>query len=1231
MMQKYKKCVLLVASLLSLCPAFAQSWVPTDTDFCYLNYIENKGQWNNKVLYQSDFRGGRLFLENNAFTYVFYPAEGFERFHPHQGANPADMVSCTMTFQAVRMEFENSDNPIIEPAEKKNYYYNYFLGNDSRKWQSGVHAYGRVYYNQLYPGITAKVYSNSDNVRYDFIIAAGANPSDIKLKFTGQNGLGLVGGQLLIQTETGNIQEAEPFAYQMIDGQKKRVGCQYVLNNNVVGFKITGKYNSSLPLIIDPTLVFATYTGSTADNWGMSATYDNAGDGYTSGIGFNVGYPVTVGAFQMTFQGGGTGGGNVWPWPDNLGFDIVVSKFDPTGANLLFSTYLGGSDNEEPSSLVVDNNNDLVILGRTYSNNFPTTTGAYSKTLSGGADLIVSKFDSNGTQLLASTYIGGSADDGVNMSSLESVLKELKYNYADDDRGDVIVDNANNVYVASCTISNNFPTTAGAYKTTPNGLQDGVVFKMDPTLGTLVWSTYLGGSDNDAAYNLALNSKGEVYVTGGTESNNFPTTAGVIKTSYGGSIDGFLSHLSANGSTLINSTYIGTAGYDQSYFVQTDKYDNVYIYGQTSGAYPITGGTYSVANSGQFIHELNPSLSSTVFSTEFGTGKGTPDVAPSAFLVDKCQNIYVAGWGGPLYGYNVLTSSTKGLPTTANAFQSTTDGSDFYFMVLQKNASSLWYATFFGGPISLEHVDGGTSRFDKGGNIYQAICEGCGGNSDMPTTPNAWSKTNNSPNCNNAIVKFKMDLLETLASFVINPKVAAGCAPFSVTFNNTTTYGNTYKWYFGDGDSSYATTPSHVYANPGTYKVMLIATDSSTCNVTDTAYALVRVVPPLTMNPIPNTYICYGDSVNLNAVSPGALTFAWSPSAGLSNDTIHNPNASPSATTKYVVTAQDSFCSASDTVTVQVYKNQAKIIPANAQLCLGSTVTLSSDSAAASYAWSTGQTSSSIKVSAGGEYYLSTVDKHGCKAEDSANVEAFTKVPLQMNDTSVCEGHIAYLKVDSGAYIYQWIPATALSNDSIFNPVATPTTTTTYTVIVTNGPCVSRDSATITVRPAPTISAYPDSTMIVYGESVQLNAVGDSGWIWSPTIWLSCTDCPDPVATPDTNMVYYVTVTNKEGCSASDSVIIDIEPTLYVPDAFSPNSDGINDVFRPKCTGYVSMEVWIFDRWGNLLYHWNGLNGGWDGTYKGNKVQEDVYVYMVKAKTYTNHIVQKIGSVTVLR
>jgi gliding motility-associated-like protein len=1210
----------------------------------YVDYIENKGQWNDKTLYQADFNGGRIFLEKNALTYVFYPPGGLERLHPHANSNPADFTRCSMTFQAVRMLFVGSMPASIEGGDKKSFYSNYFLGKDPKHWASGVGAFGNVHYNDIYPGISVKVFSDMNNVRYDFLVDPNANISLIKLQFAGQNKLFLNQGQLVIKTEIGDIIQARPIAYQEINGNKVKVDCNFILHDDILGFEVKGAYDASKPLVIDPTLVFSTFTGSKADNWGMSATYDATTNAYTSGICFAIGYPVTPGAFEMTFQGGGTGGGNVWPAPDNTGFDIVISKFNPIGTKLLFSTYLGGTDNEEPQSLVVDNANNLLVLGRTYSTDFPVTAGAFQTVQGGGADLIVSKFDSSGTKLLASTYVGGSGDDGVNISDIENYLGSLKYNYADDGRGDIVVDMNNNVYVASCTSSNNFPVTPGAFQAFSQGMQDGCAFKLSSNLSGMVWGTYLGGNADDAAYNIALNSAGEAYIAGGTASPNFPTTPGTLQPTYSGAIDGFLVHLSGAGK-MLQATYLGTTGYDQAYFVQTDKYNNVYVYGQTSGKYPIIGTVYSNPGSGQFIHEMNPTLSSTIFSTEFGSGRGTPDIAPSAFLVDNCLNIYISGWGGALYGYNNIASNSIGLPTTSNAYRSSPNitsawtsgnpnGQDFYFAVFKKQADSLWYATYFGSTGgnagSLAHVDGGTSRFDKKGVIYQAICGGCGGYSDIPTTPGAWSATNDGPNCNNALVKFQMDLIETVASFIVSPAVTAGCAPFAVNFKNTTSYGQTFKWYFGDGDSSYAVAPSHIYGSPGTYEVLLVATDSTTCNLTDTGYAVVRVVPPVTLSST-SSMICVGDSTSLNVVNSLGTNFSWTPASGLNSISILNPKASPTTTTSYIITAKDSFCTAIDTVVVSVYSNQTTIIPKTGQLCVGDSVQLTTDSSYVSYAWSTGQTSSAVEVNHAGPFSVTTIDKHGCKGKDSIEVTAFSKVPLIERDTAVCLKHGVQLYADSGSYTYLWLPASGLNINNVYDPTAIPMVTTTYTVTVTNGPCVSKDSITITVKPIPYVKIIPDSVMIIPGASVTLNATGSPPFNWSPSIGISCTECPSPTVAPDSNTVYYAQVADSDGCIAIDSAIVDIEPTIYVPNSFTPNGDGKNDVFRPKFQGYISMEVYIFNRWGQLIYKWNTLDGGWDGTYEGRKAQEDTYVYMLKAVDYTKNLVQKIGSVTLLK
>ena len=1419
-----------IVSLFFIC--FVKYVSAADNPPSYITYIKNQGQWNSPELYRADFRGGRLFLEKNAITYLFYPQDGLTRLHPHDRANKAGRTIQTkkediiLDFHAVHMEFTgSSDLATITALNNKSFYHNYYKGKDAKKWISNVPLSEGVTYNNLYEGVSLKAFSANNNFRYDFIVNPMADASVIKMKFTGQDKLSLQDGKLIISTSVGNMIQQAPYVYQLEDGKEQQVNCRYTLRDNIVGIEITGEYNHNIPLIIDPTLVFATFTGSTADNWGMSASYDSQGNGYTSGICFDTGYPLTTGAFQQTFNNGTPD-----PSLGEGGFDIVVSKFNASGSSLLFSTYLGGTGNEAPESIIVDKANNLLVLGHSYSTDFPVTAGAYDISQNGGADIIITKFNPNGTALLASTFIGGSGDDGVNYSDEDDILGSLKYNYADNGRGDIILDNSDNVYIASCTESTNFPVTPGCVQAISKGLQDGCVFKLNPALTSLNWSTYLGGNANDAAYNLAIDNNSSVYVTGGTESTDLPVSSGALHASYGGNIDGFLTHISSGGNTILQSTYIGTSGYDQSYFVQLDNANNVYIFGQTSGSYPITAGVYSNANSGQFIHAFNSTLSTTLFSTEFGTGKGTPDIVPSAFLVDKCNNIYISGWGGTLDQFNNSTSSTTGMPITPNAIQPGTDGMDFYFMVLQKNASALWYASFFGGDNgSQEHVDGGTSRFDKSGVIYQAICEGCAvsastnwqPNSDMPTTPSAWSTTNKSNNCNNALVKYKFDLNQTIAVLSTNP-TSTGCAPFTANFTNQSTNAIHYHWYFGDGNTSASVNTSHTYTTPGTYTITLIAIDSSTCNMMDTTYAVVTVNPSpilsinspticagttttltangastyvwntfatsasiiesptsttqytvtgvssgtntckstatttITVNPrpkiiVPSTAICVGNTTtltasgastyswNTSATSPsivqsptittnytvtatdsnscvntttvsikvnplpivsinsqticagtsgllianGASTYTWNttdigaiispsptvatnytvtgkdingcintatasisvnpaPTISVSSSTICAGNTatltvsgassytwstnattasiviSPTVTSYYNVSSTNGICVSSKVATVVVLINHTKIIGTGTlSVCAGDSIKLKTYGIYASYQWNTGQNTPTIEVSHAGMYIVHTIDTIGCKGIDSVTVFEDSPVIISLHDTTICNGENAQLHTVSGYYTYQWIPAFSLNKDNIYNPVAHPTTNTTYTLTITNGACINTNTLTVFVNPSPKVTVKPNYSLVLAGESVILHASSSDSCSWYPSTWLSCSNnCNTSISTPDNDVTYTITTTNSEGCSTSTTATIQVqaETTFYIPNTFTPNNDGRNETFKPAYTNIYNYKILIYDRWGLLLFQSNNPDDGWDGTYKGGVCQQDVYVYKAEYK-----------------
>ncbi len=911
-----------------------------------IRFIENKNQWERKVEYRADLSSTALFLEKNCFTYHLYQSNSHK--HPH--TRPQEIGSDSIRFKghSFKVKF-NQSNPDVElsAAGESEDHYNYYIGKNPAKWASGVKAFNSVLYQSLYNGIDLKVYSQNNNLKYDFIILPKVDPSVIRLEYEGLDRMSLNQGNLILHTSLGEVTEQKPFAYQYIRGQLITIPCKYVLEGNVVSFNFPSGYDPNFSITIDPVLIFSTYSGSTADNFGYTATPDSKGFLYGGSSVFDVGYPFTIGAYQTTFAGGSGAFFGI------KGTDIGITKYDTSGTKRIYSTYLGGSEDEVPHSLIVNDQDELFIYGTTGSADFPFTKTAFDTTFNGGTavgmngievahfsgcDIFVSKLNVDGTALLASTYLGGTGNDGALARSPASALR---YNYADEMRGEIELDKSSNVYIASCTRSLNFPMMGSSFQSTYGGGSfDAVIVKMDENLENILWSTYLGGAGDDAAYSIELDTMDNPYISGGTNSINFPTTAGTLYTSFQlGLADGFISYLDQNTSAVIYSSYFGSPAYDQSYFVGLDRHNNVHLFGQTeaTGANAVRfvqNAGFSQANSGQFISKLTPELDSIFWSTTFGTGSGIPNISPTAFLVDLCDKIYLSGWGGTPRNNEFLSGvnrpftmlTTLGPNPATDFYQSSTDGHDFYLMVLEGDGSALNYASFFGGNISEEHVDGGTSRFDKKGKMYQAMCAGCGANSDMPIKPAFGStqlpSTNNSFNCNIGIFKMDFRLPVVVAEFNA-PDV---CLGDSTHFNNTSQKksATTFVWTFGDGTGSTLENPVHLYATGGTFTVQLIVKDSATCNLADTLTKEIYV-SPLSAGMIEATadqYVIYkGKSTTLHALPPTGWQYVWSPSQTLSNATSVNPIATPPVTTTYTLTAADpriNSCRITDTVTIQV-------------------------------------------------------------------------------------------------------------------------------------------------------------------------------------------------------------------------------------------------------------------------------------------------------------------------
>ena len=561
---------------------------------------------------------------------------------------------------------------------------------------------------------------------------------------------------------------------------------------------------------------------------------------------------------------------------------------------------------------------------------------------------------------------------------------------------------------------------------------------------------------------------------------------------------------------------------------------------------------YYVPGGGQFLIKLLPNLSNAVWSTAFGSGLGGPDISPTALMVDFCNSIYLSGWGShQLNGFG----GTSGLPVTANAFQSTTDGSDFYFMAISEDVSNLVYATYFGGAAAYarEHVDGGTSRFDKHGRIYQAVCAGCHGQSSFPTTPGAYSNTNGSENCNLGVIKIDFNMPVVVADFLM-PNVI--CLPDTVFFQNYSqliSNQTDITWYFGDGTTSTQWEPYHLYPNTGYYEVTLVVHDLGSCNFSDTLKKRILVLSN-TSSTLPTVDICEGDFAQLGIPPSIGVDYHWSPAGTLSNPNISNPIATPEQTTTYTLIASTTSCV--DTLTQQVSIHVLDVqTSGDTTICPSGTATLAiTVSASDSYQidWSEdpdfqtilSSNTSSIQISPSTSttYYV-RIATGFCTQTHTLHVTIDSPTIYNTPNLLLCFEDYVELGIScmGGIPPYQYI--WQLSDGSTYDgahPQVSPQHTVNYTVTATDAlGCTDVSSGMITVRegtfPEP-LQAWCDNYEVVAYHETALHCTdygSDYTYQWTPTDELSTPNMPTTMVIPTTSVVFTVTVTDTFGCSLS--------------------------------------------------------------------------------------------------
>jgi hypothetical protein len=900
-----------------------------------LKFIENKNQWAPDIHFTAKVPGGSMTIGPGKFQYYLVDEKHIQELHDGLHDDDEDDIARDpyIAGHSVRATFVGSNLGAVPlPFGRSEEYYNYYLGSDPKKWASKVFAYKGMLYQNLYQSIDLKVYSSGQHLKYDFLVAPYGDPTQIRVQYEGADALTLENGNLFLKTPLGNIIEKRPVAYQFINGKKVDVSVSFTLQGNFLSFCFLQGYDPCYELVIDPLLIFSTFSGSTADNWGSSATPGEHGNLYSAGattLTSGGKYPATTGAFQMAYGGL---------------YDIGILKYDSIGRKLLYASYLGGNESESAHSLVMNSKEELVILGTSSSLNFPTTDGVIDRSFNGGvptthvfnyqegSDIFVAKISKDGRKLLASTYLGGSQNDGLNPSSTANPLDVLlTKNYGDQLRGDIITDKAGNIFISSVTSSLDFPVIKGFQKTYRGGVTDAIVLKLDAQLQHILWSSYLGGTGTDASHTLKLDNQGDIFIGGGTTSVDFPVTGGGNRKALTGKADGWIAKLKADGSAILYATFVGGSGFDQVYFLDLNSSEQPYVYGQTNDSnFPTSPGVYKNPHSGQFIQKFSNDLSTLIFSTVFGSGKGIPDISPTAFLINDCNNLYMSGWGSGILNERIRgwNTSTKNLPITNDAYQKTTSGNDFYFIVLTDDAAELLYATYFGGPNTITHVDGGTSRFDKNGIVYHAVCAGCdtdqlGPKSDFPTTSGAWSRVNKSANCNNAAFKFDLSSLKARLqtnSVKLNmPGLKVICIPDKIVFQNFSTGGEIFEWDLGDGTRITKTDTSaitHQYKQKNQYVVKLKAIDRGTCKEVDSTSTVVMVNQSASQVQKGGD-ICGGDDFPLKA--SGGEIYEWRNAVGELLSNLSSPVVHPSDTTEYFIKIIESNgCVHKDSVQVNV-------------------------------------------------------------------------------------------------------------------------------------------------------------------------------------------------------------------------------------------------------------------------------------------------------------------------
>jgi len=847
-------------------------------------------------------------------------------------------AACPHEIDVVRMRLAGADSGAAAPTgeERLSGTANYFIGKDAARWHSSAPTYAKVRYRGVYPGVDLVYYGNQRQLEYDFVVAPGADPKPIRLRFAGAKGLRLdPDGDLVVTVADGAMAFHKPVVYQVVDGQRKAVEGGYrLLAKNTVGFHL-GRYDRGKALAIDPVLVYSTYLGGTWSDSAYAIAADATGNVYVAGQTLSLDFPLSQGALQTKNRGG----------------DSFVTKLNPSGSALVYSTYVGGSGYNDsynsggdiPYALAVDASGNAYIAGKTTSVDFPVTQGAFQTTnhTPGNGTAFVAKLNPTGSALVYSTYLGGSGWGGDSAAGLA-------------------VDGSGNAYVAGTTWSSDFPVTPGAFQTTNHGPSqysvgsNAFVAKLNPAGSALVYSTYLGGTGLDYANALAVDGSGNAYVTGYDSSIGFPVTNGAFQTTNRARMsdgsDAFVAKLNPTGSALIYSTFLGGSnsdGYDGessdiAYALAVDGSGNAYIAGCTiSTDFPVTPGAFQTTNhagpagegnSNAFVTKLNPAGTALVYSTYLGgksvlggtTGCGNGGDQANGLAVDGAGNAYITGYAG-----------STDFPVTQGAFQTTNLGAAkslgaAFVAMLNPAGTALVYSTYLGGTSGAKAFG---LALDGAGNAYVA---GQTISTDFPATQGAF-KTKNSayPDATAFVAKLNLSAATTAPTVTVSPSASSITTAQALTVRVTVSGpsgGATPTGWVTLSSGSYTSVPATLSGGTATVIIpagtLAVGTDVVTASfspdgnstsfgsASGTATVLVTILAPtVTVTPSASSITTAQPLSVLVAVSGGTGNPTPTGSVTLSGGGFKSPATALSGGTARITIAPWSLAPGSDVLT----------------------------------------------------------------------------------------------------------------------------------------------------------------------------------------------------------------------------------------------------------------------------------------------------------------------------